>query len=448
MSYLKETAAQLVDAAKEEGADDAIAEVFDSSIDQIRYSNSLIDTSNHWETIHAHVFVAVGSRTMASDVRDLRRGVDTVREVVKLARKSPVNKDYGGIASGRFKYRSSRLDKRITSLRNPAKYVLDAIDGAVSGGAPDVGGTFFVRNSRWGIASSKGALAEDANASMDLSVRAFTQPEASGQAVLVTANLDRMKASETGARAAELAISANDSVPGEEGKLDLVMEPLFLGGVVGATTSMASGLSVELGMSMFEKKIGKQVASEEITLADDPFMKSMSRRMFDHEGRPSRKNVVIKNGSLKMFLHNTSTAKRFKARPTASTGPLVATLFSMPSEPMMFHPVLETGDQKVEELVEDVKNGLYINNTWYTRFQNYSTGDFSTIPRDAVLRIRNGEVVGAVKNIRVSDNLMRFWKSVDALSRTPEEIYWWDEAAPPAHLPAARARKMRITRSS
>ncbi|UCE44926.1 MAG: TldD/PmbA family protein [Methanobacteriota archaeon] len=448
MSYLKETAAQLVEAAREEDADDAIAEVFDSSIDQIRYSNSMIDTSNHWETIHAHVFVAVGSRTMASDVRDLRRGADTVREVVGLARKSPVNKDYGGIASGRFKYKSGRVDKRIASLRNPAKYVLDAIDGAVSGGAPDVGGTFFVRNSRWGIASSKGASAEDANASLDLSVRAFTQPEASGQAVLVTANLDRMKASETGARAAELAISANDSVPGEEGKLDLVMEPLFLGGVVGATASMVSGLSVELGMSMFDKKIGKQVASEEITLADDPFMKSMSRRMFDHEGRPSRKNVVIKNGSLKMLLHNTSTAKRFKVRPTASTGPLVATLFSMPSEPMMFHPVLETGDQKIEELVEDVKNGLYINNTWYTRFQNYSTGDFSTIPRDAVLRIRNGEVIGAVKNIRVSDNLMKFWKNVDALSRTPEEIYWWDEAAPPAHLPAARVRKMRITRSS
>ena len=327
MTRLKEIASQLVDVARDEGAKDAIVEVFDTSIDQIRYSNSMIDTSNHWESAHAHVFVAVEGRTMASDVRDLRSADDSVKEIVALTRKSPVNEDYGGIASGKFSYRRRQVDKRIASLRNPAKHVHDAIDGALSGGATDVGGTFFVRNSRWGIASSKGALAEDGNASLDLSVRAFVQPEASGHAILVTANLDKMKAREAGIRAAELAVAAKDPVSGEEGKLDLVMEPLFLGGIVGVTGSMASGLSVELGMSMLEKKIGKRVASEEITLTDDPMMKSMSRRMFDHEGKPSRKNVVIKKGELKTYLHNTSTAKHFKTRSTASTGPLVATQF-------------------------------------------------------------------------------------------------------------------------
>ena len=448
MSRLKEAASELVEAALEAGAKDAIAEVFDTSTDQIRYSNSMVDTSNHWETAHAHVFVAVDGRTMASDVRDLRRGVSTVRGIVELTRNSPVNEDYGGIASGRFGYKRRYVDKRIPSLRNPTRFVLDAIDGAESVGANDVGGTFFIRASRWGLASSKGALAEDANASVDLSVRAFVQPEASGQSVVVTSDLDRMRAREAGVRAGDLAVAAKNSVQGDEGKMDLVMEPLFLGGVVGATANMASALSVELGMSMFEKKIGKRVASDAVTLTDEPLIRSMSRRMFDHEGRPTRRNVVIKDGMLKTFLHNTSTAKHFKTRSTASTGPLVPTLFSMPSEPMMFHPVLETGDWRMDEMIEDVKDGLYMSNTWYTRFQNYSTGDFSTIPRDAILRIRNGEVVGSVKNIRVSDNLMRFWKSIDALSKSHEEIFWWDEAAPPAHLPAARASKMNITRSS
>ncbi len=448
MSGLKEKASELVDVALEEGAKDVAVEVFDTSIDQIRFSNSMIDISNHWSELHAHVFVAVAGRTMASGVRDLRKGAGTVRLIVKHARASPVNKDYGGIASGRFKYKRSQVDKRIQSLRNPAKFVLDAIDGAVSTGAPDVGGTFFVRNSKWGIASSKGAFAEDGNASMDLSVRAFTQPEASGQAVLVATNLDKMRARKTGVRAAELAVSAKNPVPGEEGRFDLVMEPFFLGGIVGATGGMASALAVELGMSMFTKKMGKRVASEAVTLVDDPMTRSMSRRMFDHEGKPARRNVVIEKGVLKTYLHNTSTAKRMKKKSTASTGPMVATQFSMPSEPMMFHPVLVGGDMKVDEMIADVRDGLYINNTWYTRFQNYSTGDFSTIPRDAVLRIRNGEIVGAVKNVRVSDNLMRFWKNMDALSKSNEEIYWWDEAAPPAHLPTARSRKMNITRSS
>ncbi|UCE91600.1 MAG: TldD/PmbA family protein [Methanobacteriota archaeon] len=448
MSRLKEIATELVEVARSAGADDAVAEVYDGSVDQIRYSNSMIDTSNYWKSENAHVFVAVEGRTMASDLRDLRLARKAVPEMVKSARASPVNEDYKGIAKGRFRYSRGRVDKRITSIRDPARYVHEAIGAATANGAADVGGTLFVRRSEWCIASTGGALAEDANASIDLSVRAFSQPESSGQAVLVTANLDKMKAAATGERAAEFAAAAKDPVQGETGKFDLIMEPLFLGGIVGATGAMASALAVELGMSMFAKKMGKRVASGSVSMIDDPTLKTMSRRAFDHEGRPTRKNVVIKDGVLKTFLHNTSTAKRFKARPTASTGPLVATLFSTPSEPVMFHPVLSKGDQSVDELIEDVRDGFYMNNTWYTRFQNYSTGDFSTIPRDAILRIRNGEIVGSVKNIRVSDNLMTFWKNIDALSRSSEEIYWWDEAAPPADLPAARARKMTITRSS
>ncbi len=447
MTKLKETAARLVDVAREAGADDAIAEVIDGSTDQIRYSNSMVDTSNFWREVHAHVFVAVDGRTMSSDVRDIRGAPATVRELVRLAKMTPVNEGYKGIASGRFKYRRTRADPRMMSLRDPAKYVHDAIGSALRNGAKEVGGTLFVRRASWAIASSNGALAEDVNASMDLSVRAFTQPEASGQAVCVTPTVSRMRAADVGARAADLAVKAKDPVQGDEGKMDLVMEPLMMGSMLMHSYGMTSALAVELGMSMYAKKIGKPVASDEVTVVDDPSMSSMTRRAFDHEGMPSRRNVIVKDGVLKTYLHNTSTAKRFKTRSTANAGPMVATQFTTPNEPVMFHPVLEAGDWKVDEIIEDTRNGLYINNTWYTRFQNYSTGDFSTIPRDAILLIKDGEIRGSVKNIRVSDNMMRVWKSMNAISKSSEEIFWWDEAGP-ATLPTARAKGIRITRSS
>jgi PmbA protein len=447
MSKLKETAEKLVEVARDAGADDAIAEVIDSSTDQIRFSNSMIDTSNFWREAHAHVFVVVDGRTMSSDVRYLKGAPDTVREIVRMAKLTPVNEGYKGIASGRFKYRRTRTDPRMLSLRNPARFVHDAIGSALANGAVDVGGTLFVRRASWGIASSKGALAEDGNASMDLSVRAFSQPEASGQAVCVTPTVSKMNATDVGARAADLAVKAKDPVQGEEGKMDLVMEPLMMGSMTVHSAGMTSALAVELGMSMYAKKIGKMVASEDVTIIDDPSMSSMTRRTFDHEGMPTRKNIVIKDGMLKTYLHNTSTAKRFKTRSTANAGPMIASSFNTPNEPVMFHPVLKPGEWKLDEIVEDTKNGLYLNNTWYTRYQNYSTGDFSTIPRDAILLIRNGEIAGSVKNIRVSDNMLRLWKSVDAVSRNAEEIFWWEEAGP-GHLPAARAKKVKITRSS
>jgi PmbA protein len=141
-------------------------------------------------------------------------------------------------------------------------------------------------------------------------------------------------------------------------------------------------------------------------------------------------------------LHNTATAKRFRTKTTGSAGWLIS------SQPVAFHPVLTPGDWDVDELIADTKRGLYINNTWYTRFQNYATGEFSTIPRDAILKVENGEIVGAVKNIRISDNLMGFWKGVDGISKDTSEIYWWDEAAPPSTLPALRVRQMTVTKSA
>ncbi|MDQ1371661.1 MAG: TldD/PmbA family protein, partial [Candidatus Thermoplasmatota archaeon] len=65
-----------------------------------------------------------------------------------------------------------------------------------------------------------------------------------------------------------------------------------------------------------------------------------------------------------------------------------------------------------------------------------------------LLKIEGGRIVGAVKNIRVSENMLSLWKSIDALSKGTEEIYWWDEAAPPSTLPTVRAKGMNITRSS
>jgi len=257
-----------------------------------------------------------------------------------------------------------------------------------------------------------------------------------------------MNARRTGERAGALAKMAENPILGEQGKFDIVMEPLCLGGLVQSTSYMMSALRVEIATSMFAKKIGKRVASDEVTFVDDPTVDSISARAFDHEGVPTRRNIIIRKGILKTYLHNTSTAKRFKTRTTASAGPLIPTSSTITAQPIPMHPVLVPGKWNAEEIIADTKHGLYLNNIWYTRYQNYATGEFSTIPRDAILSIENGEIVGAVKNVRISDNMMNFWKSIDALSKSTQEVSWWDESAPPSTLPMIRATAMNITRSS
>ena len=59
-----------------------------------------------------------------------------------------------------------------------------------------------------------------------------------------------------------------------------------------------------------------------------------------------------------------------------------------------------------------MKKGIYITNVWYTRFNNHATGDFSTIPRDGAFYVENGEIKHALKDVRISDNLLRMMKNI------------------------------------
>ena len=448
MKRLAELAERVMEESRKAGATDAIAEAIESYTQQVRFSNNQIDAVNSWTENHLALFVAVGKRVVSSDVRDLNSADSLAKGLVEMAKRTPPSKSYGGVASGKFKYRTARPDKRLVQLKNPAKFALDSINAAVRAGANNVGGTFFIRHEKVGLASSGGALGSDESASCDLSVRAFSQPEASGHAVCCASRLSGMDARRTGERAGELAVKAKNPVHGNQGKTDLILEPLCLGSFVQSTSDMMSALRVEISTSMFVKKIGKRVASDEVTFVDDPTVDSTTTRLFDHEGVPTRRNVMIKDGTLRTYFHNTSTAKRFKTKTTANAGPLIPTSFTFAAQPIPLHPIIVPGDWTLEEMIADTARGLYLNNTWYTRYQNYATGEFSSIPRDAILAVENGEVVGAVKNIRVSDNMLNFWKSVDALSKESEEIYWWDEAAPPSDLPIVRAKAMNITRSS
>ena len=448
MSSLSHNASRLVEIARKEGATDAVCEVEDLAVQQVRFSNSRIDAINSWTESHAMMFVAVGKRVISSDLRNLDAADKEVRALVELGKKAPPSKSYGGLASGRFRYKLGRIDRKTASVDDPAKYVREAIDAAQDAGAAEVGGTLYIRLSKLGIASSAGPMGNDEGASVEMSVRAFSQPEASGHAVSCTPSIKELKPREVGEQAAELSMMARNPVQGDEGKLDVIIQPLFFGSITQSVSHMVSALRVEIGASMFTKKIGKKVASDEITLIDEPTIESTSRRAFDHEGVPTRKNVIIKDGVLKTYLHSTSTAKKFKTKTTANAGPLIPTAFSYATEPIPFHPVVLPGDWNVDEIIADTRRGLYLNNTWYTRFQNYTTGEFSTIPRDAILRIKDGEIIGAVKNIRISDNMMSLWKSMDAVSKQVQEVYWWDEAAPPSTLPTVRARDVTITRSA
>ncbi len=436
---MEDYAERIVERAIDLGCQDAVADVSVNRSYQIRFAQNQIVISNRWRETSASVYLVRNKRVVASDIKDLTKLDAAVENLVKIAKASQENPDYAGIAKGPFKYDRLAVDKRIVDLTDGYDHVEAAVNGALEEGARECAGSFWKYDEEHYLRSSNGVRGYDHRASLYLSIRALVSLESSGHGVACATRLSQFDPAKAGHKAGKIASLAKNPVGGDAGKYDIVFDPLILGSLIDQVGGRAGAWIVMAGLSPYAKKLGKRVASETVTIVDDGSADSIGRRRFDEEGVPTRRKAIVQNGILKTYLHNTSTAKKFKRRTTGNAG-LIA-----PGPHALF---CKPGDWTRDEIFEECRDGLWLTNTWYTRYQSYLTGDFSTIPRDGIFRIKKGEITGVWKDVRLTDNLINVWKSVVGLSKTADQVEWWGEVAVPTFAPYALARKIGITRSA
>jgi len=422
------------------GADEVIARTVAGRNRQVRFSNNQIDASLAWDYYITDVVLSWKKRVVATQIANFLKVDQTLERLFKLAKVSKENPMHGGFAQGKFNYRKSEADATLDDLENPAEYVFDAVESAkkIAGPKTNAGGIFLTSISDVYQVSSEGPAGEDCRSAVELSIRAFSQREASGHAVECSSTLKGFDPARAGKKAGEIAKQAKNPKEGKEGTYDVVFDPLFSGSLMGMWGPMASAYYVMVRLSIFVDKLESKVASEIVTLRDVPAPYSVSNRVFDDEGVPTQENVIIEKGQLKTYLHNTSTARIFNTKTTGNAGIV---------SPGPWNIEMDSGDMSREELLKEVRHGLYLTNTWYTRFQNYASGDFSTIPRDGIFQIENGEIRQSLKNIRLSDNALRMLNGITGISKERQHVHWWGEADPPSLSPYILMKDVRITTS-
>jgi len=431
---------RIVVQAKKLGADEIVAKTTFGKYRQVRFSNNQVDITVAWNDYVTDVALAWKKRVVATQIHNFQDVGISLRNLLKLAKVTRENPTFAGFARGKFRYARSKADKKLADLKEPSEYVLEAMGAAEkeAGARVECGGILFTKYEDVYLASSEGPVGVDSRSAIELSIRAFAEREASGHGVECSSTLKDFKPSRAGTKAGEVARLARNPKTEEEGAYDIIFDPLILGSLLGIWGHMASAYDVLVQQSVFVGKLGKKVAPEIVTLRDNPAAYSVSDRVFDDEGVPTRENVVIDRGVLETFLHNSSTAKIFKTRTTGNAG-IVA--------PNPWNIEMDAGGMSKEELFREVKEGLYLTNTWYTRFQNYAKGDFSTIPRDGIFEIERGEIKKSLKDLRVSDNVLTMLGNIAAVSKDRQHVHWWIDADPPSLAPYVLIKNVHVTRS-
>ncbi|MGY5874846.1 MAG: TldD/PmbA family protein [Candidatus Thorarchaeota archaeon] len=448
--------ATLVDLAitQTEGkVDAAIARLTKSCGSQIRFSQSSIDISKRWEEKKLQLFVVLDgtktgfSETPVASADDVRAVVD---DTIEFSKHLPESVFFAGLEESVHEYeiKEGHYDEKIDSFTEKAPEIVNsAIDAALQEGAKRVAGALMFGKIYYHQKSSNGPEGTSRKTHFDLNVRAFQDElDYSGQGLTcgTKPTSSEKDMSDAGHQAGRLSKESIGATQGKPGIYDLVLSPTVGANVVGYIPESANPFLVMVGMSPLGDKMGEQIGPEFLTATDDPtFSGGLGSKAFDFEGTPCKRTDIIDKGVLKAFLHNTSSGRMFETDSTGSSEPLdlgqgVRMLLPSPS-----NIVFNNGNHSIDELLDVNRPTIYVTCNWYTRWQNYQTGEFSTIPRDAMFLIENGEHK-PIKNVRISDNMLRIFANIEAMGNDRKQVYWW-EVATPTVIPSLRIKDCRIT---
>ena len=190
-------------------------------------------------------------------------------------------------------------------------------------------------------------------------------------------------------------------------EVPVVFDPEAGRAIVGMVFSVANGSSFYRKSSYLIGREGTEVASELVTIEDDPLIaRAPGSRPFDGDGLPTRKNVIIDGGVLKTVLCDTYTARKLGRASTGSAGRGTG---SSPA-PTTSNLFMRRGHRSREEIVKKTERGLYVTGMMGFGF-NAVTGDFSR--GAAGFWIENGELGHPVSEVTISCNFDDLLKRID-----------------------------------
>ncbi len=229
-----------------------------------------------------------------------------------------------------------------------------------------------------------------------------------------TAGLEALEGVEESAReAAEKALRLLDAREAPAGEFKVVLDPKLTGVFIHEALGHAAEADhIIQGESILAGMIGKQVASELVTIYDDPTLpNSFGFYFYDSEGTKARKKALVKNGLLMEFLHSRETAS---ALGQEATGNARSQGFSHQPIVRMSNTYMGKGDVDFEELI-DLKKGVYLKGSKGGEVDP-TRGVFQFSAEEGFL-IEDGEITTPIKDVALSGSTLEILKCVDGVGR-------------------------------
>lgn len=217
---------------------------------------------------------------------------------------------------------------------------------------------------------------------------------------------------EKGVKLGESAVGVLRAKRSPSGRFPVVVDHELTGVFVHEALGHATEADlVTSGDSILEGRIGEKIASEKVTIVDDSTVENaFGSYPYDDEGVKGERKVLIKDGVLEGYILNRDTAHKLSMHSNGG-----ARAESYASRPLvrMSNTFIEKGDHGFEEMLEDIKLGIYAKGTRGGQVDT-AKGSFQFSAQEAFL-IENGEITKPLRDVSLSGMTLQILKNIDAV---------------------------------
>lgn len=230
-----------------------------------------------------------------------------------------------------------------------------------------------------------------------------------------------MDAAKIGGSLSQKAVSAASAKPFKgRKKLTMILPPCELGDMMMSSAGSAlNGENVLYGRSPWKDGTGKAVASDNITLTDDPMSPAPLCSSFDDEGTPACKKTLVENGTLRSFIRDgfvgESTGNGMRRSSVESQG-----IYENPVSIKPMNLVLSPGRYSMDEIISQTKDGILVDKFAWPECDSL-TGRFGLEVRSGHL-IKNGRITETINSALMMGNMITALKNVEFVGNDPKNM--------------------------
>ena len=420
MLAFAEIAGALLQAAARDGADAADALVSDGGSVEIEVRGGQIEHVERSEGAAAGLRVLVGHRQACVSGSDLRPEslAAMAEEAVAMARAAPEDPNCGLARPDQLAadIRTDGLELVDTSkqpaLEDLKEMALEAEQAAlaVEGVAKSESAAAGCSAHEVHLAASNGFSGGYRRTGITVSCSAIS---GSGLGMEVdhcienrVFNSDMPEPAAIGRLAGERAAARAGPTRPPTGAYPVLFDERVAGSLVGHLLSAINGAAVARGSSWLLDAVGAPVLPDSLDLFEDPLLpRHGASKPFDAEGLPTARRCIVKNGVLRNWILDLSTARKLGLESTANATRGMA---SAPV-PGVTNVRLPDGAATRDALVAQMGTGLIVTSLIGSTI-NPTTGDYS---RGASgFWVSNGELTGPVSEFTIAGNLKRVLRSL------------------------------------